>query len=207
MPNSPESPPDEPVILFRGAFVGLGPLDRRHLPLYVRWMNDPEVTHGLGYVRPYTREAGEQWYERAAAGADGILFTIYELSSPTPIGSVGLHDLDQRNGRATFGISIGDKRFWNRGYGTEATRLMLDYAFNVQGLHNVMLSVYSFNARAQRAYEKAGFRLIGRRRGAMFLAGRRHDEIFMDAISEEFESPVLHDLLTAEQARPEHGDG
>lgn len=203
MPPQPMDPAaDGAVIMFRGELVGLGPLDRRHLPLYVRWMNDPEVARGLGHVRPHTREAEEQWYERAATGTNSIHFTIYELESLAPIGTCGLLDIDQRNGRATFGINVGDKRCWNRGYGTEATRLTLDYAFSVLGLHNVMLAVYGFNARARRAYEKAGFRLIGRRRGAIFLAGRRHDELLMDAVPEEFESPVLAALLGAEQERP-----
>jgi RimJ/RimL family protein N-acetyltransferase len=196
--SSPESP-DEPVLLVRGSLVGLGPLDRRLIPLALRWMNDPEVTRGLGRAGPYTLEMEEQWYERAASGDAGVCFAIYELATGRPIGSTDLHNIDMRRGVATFGISIGDKSCWNRGYGTEATRLILDYAFNIMGLRNVMLSVYSFNARAQRAYEKAGFRVIGRRRGTIPLAGRRFDEILMDAVPEDFESPVLKSILLGDE--------
>ncbi len=193
---------DSPVVMIRGTLVGLGPLDRRHIPLYLRWMNDPEVTRGLGHSGPFTREMEEHWFERASTSTDGVLFTIYEMESLRPIGTVGLDDINRHQLAATFGISIGEKSCWNRGYGTEATRLMLDYAFNLLGLQNVMLAVYSFNPRAQRAYEKAGFRVIGRRRRLIPLAGERYDEILMDAIPEEFESPVLKTLLTAEQQRP-----
>jgi RimJ/RimL family protein N-acetyltransferase len=192
---------ESPIIMLRGTLVGLGPLDRRHIPLYLRWMNDPEVTRGLGQSGPFTREMEEAWFERASNSTNGVAFTIYELESLQPIGTAGLHDINRRQASATFGISIGEKSRWNRGYGTEATRLTLDYAFNMLHLQNVMLAVYSFNPRAQRAYEKAGFRVIGRRRQLIPLAGRRYDEILMDAIPEDFESPVLKALLTAEQGR------
>jgi RimJ/RimL family protein N-acetyltransferase len=192
---------ESPVLMLRGSLVGLGPLDRRHIPLYLRWMNDPEVTRGLGRGGPYTREMEEDWFERASTGKAGVQFTIYELEALRPIGTVGLDAIDHYRASATFGISIGEKSCWNRGYGTEATRLTLDYAFTMLNLQNVTLSVYSFNPRAQRAYEKAGFRVIGRQRRAIPLAGERYDVILMDAIPEEFESPVLKAVLTPEQGR------
>ena len=196
-----ETDAESPIVMIRGKLVGLGPLDRRHIPLYLRWMNDPEVTRGLGNAGPFTQEMEEGWFERASTSKNGVHFTIFELEALRPIGTVGLADIDHRHATATFGISIGEKGCWNRGYGTEVTRLTLDYAFNLLNLQNVMLSVYSFNPRAQRAYEKAGFRVIGRHRRVIPLAGERYDEILMDAIPEDFESPVLKALLTAEQRR------
>ena len=88
-----------------------------------------------------------------------------------------------------------------RGYGTEATRLMLDYAFTVLGLYNVMLRVYAYNPAALSAYEKAGFREFGRRRQCRVFAGQRWDEIFMDCLASEFSSPVLARVLAAEGPR------
>ena len=76
----------------------------------------------------------------------------------------------------------------NRGYGTEAVELLLGYGFNVLNLNNIMLTVFAFNKRALRCYEKAGFRVIGKRRKARFYAGRYHDEIFMDILAQEFKS-------------------
>jgi RimJ/RimL family protein N-acetyltransferase len=63
---------------------------------------------------------------------------------------------------------------------------MLDYAFNVLGLHSVRLAVFSFNERAQRAYERAGFRVIGRWREAKRLGGRAYDVVYMDCLAREF---------------------
>jgi diamine N-acetyltransferase len=79
--------------------------------------------------------------------------------------------------------------------GIDATRLSLDWAFHILGLRNVMLETNDFNEAALRAYERAGFRLIGRRRDAVRALGRRWDSLLMDATAEEFESPRLAQLL------------
>ena len=72
---------------------------------------------------------------------------------------------------------------------------MLDYSFTALGLHNIMLTVYSFNERGIRAYTRAGYREVGRRREAFRLGGRTFDVIYMDCLATEFQSPVLHTLL------------
>jgi RimJ/RimL family protein N-acetyltransferase len=97
--------------------------------------------------------------------------------------------IDWRMRRATFGIALGERR--GTGLGTEATRLTLDWAFNMLGLHNVMLTVLPTNTAAIRVYEKAGFKRIGLRRDALSVQGGRGDEVLMDAVAGEFESPVL----------------
>ena len=79
---------------------------------------------------------------------------------------------------------------WGKGYGTEATRLVLDYAFSGLGLHNVMLNVFASNERAIRAYTRAGFREIGRRRQAHRIAGDPEDIVLMDCLATEFEGPI-----------------
>jgi RimJ/RimL family protein N-acetyltransferase len=91
---------------------------------------------------------------------------------------------------------IGEKECWGKGYGTETTTLMLDYGFTLLGLHNICLSVFSFNERGIRAYTRAGFREIGRRREAICLAGRAHDIVFMDCLASEFQSPALARVIS-----------
>lgn len=193
---------NDPVLMLKGARVGLGPVTDEHLPLLLRWFNDPEVTRGLGNYGPFTLQDEQAWYETTRRNDHRVPFAIYELATGKPIGNCDLHNIDRANQRAEFGIAIGDKAFWNKGYGTEATQLLLDYAFNIMNLHNVMLIVYAFNARAQRAYEKAGFRFIGKRRAARLHCGKRYDEIYMDAVADEFASPFLVDLFERQQERP-----
>jgi RimJ/RimL family protein N-acetyltransferase len=188
---------ERPVLNVKGELVALGPLRRDLLPLYQRWINDFEVARALGIFLPLTVEKETEWYESEAKSEKSALFTIYELSTLRPIGTTALINLDHRNRRAEFGIAIGEADCRNKGYGTETTRLVLDYAFTVVGLHNVMLRVFEFNHGAMRAYEKAGFKEIGRHRQSYFAGGRMWDEIWMDCLSTEFESPVLGRLFKA----------
>jgi RimJ/RimL family protein N-acetyltransferase len=102
---------------------------------------------------------------------------------------------------AEYGIVIGEQDCQGKGYGTEVTRLMLDYAFTVLGLHNILLTVVEYNLAGIHAYEKAGFRLIGRRRQAKWMNRKLWDVIYMDCLSTEFESPVLGRLFVPDEPR------
>jgi diamine N-acetyltransferase len=155
-------------------------------------VNDFEVlrTLSIGGMRPLTAEGEAAWYDRVTANDTEVTFTLYERETLRPIGSLGLHQIDHYNRTALFGILIGEKDCWGKGYGTEATRLVLDYAFSGLGLHNVMLNVFAYNERGTRAYARAGFREIGRRREAHRLGGVAHDIVLMDCLSTEFERPA-----------------
>jgi len=102
---------------------------------------------------------------------------------------------------AVFGILIGEPEMRGKGYGTEATRLMLDYAFTVLSLHSVSLTTDQHNLAGQHAYRKAGFTECGRQRQNRLKGGIYHDTIHMDCLASEFTSPVLADLLAPEKAR------
>ncbi len=101
------------------------------------------------------------------------------------IGTVSLMRIDQRHRIAELGIAIGEKSAWSQGYGSEAVRLMTDYALTFQGLHTMYLWLHGFNQRAQRAYLKAGYREAGRMRSATELNGERYDRILMDCTRED----------------------
>ena len=183
-----------PILNIRGQRVGLGPLRREHLPLYVRWLNDLNTSRYLGIPpRPMTLEQEEAWHERASVDDSRYPFAIYELASGRPIGNCGLHSVDWPNRRTTIGILIGEAEARGQGYGTEAMQLLVDYAFTALGLHSLMLWVFEFNAPARRCYEKVGFRESGRRRASHWHNGRFWDEIMMDILADEFTSPVLRE--------------
>jgi RimJ/RimL family protein N-acetyltransferase len=90
---------------------------------------------------------------------------------------------------------IGDKNYWNQGYGQEATRLLLDYGFNLLNLNSIMLGVFSFNQRAIKAYRRVGFREIGLRRQARIINGQKYDVLEMDILAEEFTPLYIHKFL------------
>jgi RimJ/RimL family protein N-acetyltransferase len=122
------------------------------------------------------------------------------------VGTAGLHQIDHHNRSAAFGIVVGEPEYRGQGLGTETVRLVLDYAFCALGLHNVMLSVYEFNQAGWRAYEKAGFQELGRRRECRFMGGKMWDEIFMDRLSTGFESPVLGKTFSVDSDTGEAGN-
>ena len=126
---------------------------------------------------------------RPPAPATEIHFTIYDLDDLAPVGTALLVRVNQHDGTAEFGLTIGERR--NQGLGSEATKLVLDWAFTVMGLHNILLVTFSWNLPAIRAYSKAGFREIGRRRGAVLTLGQRYDQVLMDAVADEFSDSVL----------------
>jgi len=181
--------PSGRVLNIVGKLVALGPFVRDDLALYHRWINDFDVTrYYLDTPRPQTLEERAAWYERMSAGdLQNIDFLIYELATMRPIGRVGLDDISYQHRRASFGILIGEKDCWGKGYGTEATRLTLDYGFRLLGLHNIMLSVSSANAAAIRAYTRAGFQVIGARRECRHEGDSVLDNIFMDCLATEFD--------------------
>jgi len=102
------------------------------------------------------------------------------------LGNCGLFAHNTVDQRAELGIFIGDKENHGKGYGAEALRLLLDYSFNVININSVILGVYEFNTKAQRCYEKVGFKVIGRRRKAIYKNGGFCDLFLMDILKDEF---------------------
>jgi RimJ/RimL family protein N-acetyltransferase len=191
---------ERPILNIEGERVALGPLRRDLLPVYQRWINDLGTMRTLGVPPfPMTSEKEQEWYDRQSKTEDDVPFTIYERETLRPIGNTGLHGVDYRNRSAIFGILIGEPECRGKGYGTEATRLMLDYAFAALGLHNVMLTVFEFNPAGIKAYQKAGFKEIGRRRESRMMGGKLWDEVHMDCLRSEFESPVLRRIYAPDE--------
>jgi len=198
---------ETPIYNVEGELVALGPLRRDLIPTYLRWINDFDTLRTVGAVAPgpMTMEQETPWFERVATGRD-VVFLLYERATRRPIGTCRLGEIDHRNGTAGFGIMIGEPECRGKGYGTEATRLVLDYAFTALGLHNVMLTVAEFNLAGRRTYEKVGFREIGRRRQDRRMGGRRWDTVYMDCLASEFTSPVLGRVFSPDEPPDEPRD-
>jgi diamine N-acetyltransferase len=180
--------------LIEGERAALGTLRRDLAQTYADWMNRVEVGHGLANMSLLDLEAEQAWLAEASKANAGrapaqLNFTVYDRRDGEAIGTSTLFAIDHHHLRAKFGILLGERR--GQGLGTEATRLTLDWAFHVLDLRNVLLEVMDWNAAGIRAYEKAGFRVVGRRRDALLSGGRRIDEVIMDAVPGDFPGSVL----------------
>ena len=156
-------------------------------PAVRRWYTDPELARLTRYqTRPMSDAEIDLFFRSRLLATDALAYVILELPAERLIGFTTFSALDPDNGSVMFHITIGERDAWGRGLGTETTRLMLAHAFERLGLHRVGLTVFSFNERAIRAYEKAGFRVEGRLRETVMRDGRFWDELVMAVLRDEW---------------------
>jgi len=175
--------------VLEAATVHLRPVEERDLPLCVRWSNDPDVRHWLHRSeRPLsTLELEREWHEQRLRNPSWAEWCI-ETADGRPIGVVRLRGIDEAQGRAEMGVYIGETDSWSRGYGTDAIRRVLRYAFGELGLRRVWLITDADNARGIRCYQKCGFVQEGFLRGHRLRYGRPLDMLAMGVLREEWEA-------------------
>jgi RimJ/RimL family protein N-acetyltransferase len=130
---------------------------------------------GSHHFDEFTLEGWENWYATRAEHDDRLDLSIIERASAEWAGEVVLNELDVPNESCAFRIALQGPRFYGRGLGSEATRLVTGYAFNVVGVHRIELEVFDFNPRARHVYEKVGFVHEGTKRDALRWDGEWTD--------------------------------
>ena len=172
-----------------GDRIRLRHVEREDLPQFVEWLNDPEVYQGLSMHTPLSMAEEENWFENILKGPIDerpLVIEAMEDDEWRMIGNSGFHNLDWRSRNAELGIFIGDKTYWDQGYGTEVVKLLLRHGFSTLNLHRIYLRVFEDNPRAIRSYEKAGFVHEGRLRQGEFHDGQFHDVLFMSVLRPEW---------------------
>jgi RimJ/RimL family protein N-acetyltransferase len=177
--------------LFKGKLVRLSAEDPETIAdHFSRWSRDSEYTRLLdsGATRQFSVKATKEWIEKELEKdpADMFTFMIRTLEDDCLIGDIGLEEFHWMHGDAYVGIGLGDRDYWGKGYGTDAMKVILRYAFNELNLHRVSLSVFEYNPRAIRSYEKVGFIHEGRVRQYLHKEGRRWDLFFMGITKDEW---------------------
>ena len=162
----------------------LSPIDILDAEKYTEWLNDMEL---LVNIQLYNGVISLEHEKGSLAGlSNDHNYAIIDTAKDELIGNCGFLDIDHLNQAAEAGIFIGNKNYWNKGYGTEALSLLIDYGFKALNLHNIMLRVYEFNEKAIRCYQKVGFKYIGKRREALHRNLQKHNIIFMDILQNDF---------------------
>jgi RimJ/RimL family protein N-acetyltransferase len=172
--------------MLRGEKVTLRPVERPDLKTLHEFRNDLEV-HVLAdddpwLPRPY--EAFEKFFEKRLEPTEPEAWFAIEVDGRL-IGDCGLWDFDVTGRHANLGISIGERDFWGKGYGRDAVRLLVDYAFRHHNLVKVCLTTTADNERAIRAYEAAGFEREGLLRRQVWSDGRYQDIIAMGVLRDD----------------------
>lgn len=176
---------------FREVLTGRLVTLRRHVPQNVaafrRWYADPEIARLARYQQtPMRPEEIERFFAARVVGPDALAMAVHERATGRLIGTCAFSQLDGENGSALYHITIGESDSWGRGYGTEATQLMIDHAFGTLGLHRIALFVFEFNERAIRAYKRCGFVVEGRSRESIWRDGRWWDELAMSILESDW---------------------
>lgn len=179
--------------LFRGELVRLATGDPQMIAEAIsRWQRDSEYWRLLASEAAYTYSvrAVKEWIEKDLEQDPPpfSMFLIRTLEDDRLIGDIGLDSVRNGHGDTFVGIGIGEREYWGKGYGTDAMRIMLRYAFTEMNLHRVSLDVFEYNPRAIHSYEKVGFKHEGCARGVLHRAGRRWDLIFMGILRAEWEA-------------------
>jgi len=162
----------------------LSPIDVNDFEKFAEWLNDLEVTQNLSIYPVMINLKNEKEILEKLSNEHN--YSIIDISTNELIGNCGFIDIDHINQTGEIGIFIGNKNYWNKGYGTEAMSLLIDFGFKALNLHNIMLKVYDYNKNAIKCYEKTGFREIGIRREAIHVNLKKHNIVYMDILANEF---------------------
>lgn len=171
--------------VIQGNVIDLRFMNEEDTDRIVKWRNTEFVRRNFIYRGFFTRQGHENWIRTMVDTGKVIQFMILRKTDGRPVGSVYLRDIDRTHGKAEYGIFIGEEEALGKGYGTEAAKMMIAYAFHEEGLHKLMLRVLAENVRAQRSYEKAGFVKEAYLKDEVFLDGRYQDVIYMAVINDE----------------------
>lgn len=171
--------------MLQGNLVRLRAPERGDLPTFVRWFNDPETTQFLLRGPPMSLEGEEQWYVDLEKRDDSV-FCIETLEGKL-IGNIGIMHINWTDRSAEIGVMIGEKDHWGRGFGTDAITLLLRYMFEELSIERVSLYCDEKNIRAQRSYQKCGFRQEGKFRHHRFRNGDYIDDVIMSILREEWD--------------------
>jgi RimJ/RimL family protein N-acetyltransferase len=180
-------PLETPAGFLVGQKVMLRGLRREDMPLYRAWLENTQVTHLMesGW-RPLNDAEVENLYRASTEPNDTVVFVMVDRATDRPIGTCGLYLIQWICRRAEFRIIIGEPTAWNKGFGSEAARLVVACGFERLNLETIYLGVNTENLMAIRSYERAGFVREGVRRKLIFRNGRYYDALMMSILREEY---------------------
>ena len=176
-----------------GECVYLRPLEASDLPTIQKWANDPEIRALTGEVKPMSSAEAKAFYDRVQSDEHRVWFIVALKENDRAIGEAGLLRLFPAWRTTDLSIILGERDAWGKGYGTEAIRLLLDYAFGYLNFHRVAVGVVGFNEKALRFYEKVGFRREGIQRDGYYFGHKYYDFVMMSILEDEYRTLCVED--------------
>ena len=179
-----ENHKQKPIFL-SGKKVNLRPFSKTDIPLITKWINDPEVREFIAQTFPKTEKDEEDWFNKLGSDQKNVVLGI-ETKNSILIGIMGIHRINWIDRTAITGAVIGEKEYWNKGYGTDAKMILLEYAFNTLNLRRISSSVIAYNKRSLHYSLHCGYKIEGKKRKHIFKKGKFRDLIELGLFREEW---------------------
>lgn len=168
-----------------GGKVILRPLEKQDLTRSLQWLTNPLVNKYLSQnFKDLTGEQEEKWFDYIQDSQKDMVFAIIDRAAGLHIGNCALHKIDKIKDSCELGIVIGEKEYWDKGYGTDSVKVLVDFALMDLGLFRIRLNVYTYNHRAINTYSKCGFKLIRVLKRNHLYDGRYWDTLIMEYVEE-----------------------
>ncbi len=176
------------IVFLEGDRIMLRPLCERDINRkYLSWINDKEITKYMATgTFPTTFKELRSFYDKIAKSKTDVMFVILDKKHNLHIGNIKLGNINWVHRFADLGIMIGEKKYWGKGYGQEACRLGLGYAFDKLNLNKIILGVYASHKPAIKTYQKVGFKIEGRIKKLLNFEGNYVDKLIMGVSRSEF---------------------
>jgi len=180
-----EGPLPKPNIL--GILINLRPIVKADASAMLKAIDaDVEGRRLTGTKGTFTFEGTEKYCARLFEATDRVDYAITLKDDPAYIGEVVLNNIQIEERNANLRVALAGQQYFNKGYGSEALKLILKHGFETLGLHKIHLDVYAFNSRAQHVYEKIGFVKEGVLRDDLIWEGKYHNSILMSMLENEW---------------------
>jgi len=179
-PDSRE--PSRRRFMIAGEHIILRAFERDDAERCYRWMNDPNIVCTLKSRYPIAFQNEIEWLEgamRATVSNSERHFAIERKDDRTHIGNASIHDIEWVSRTAAFGLFIGEPSAWNRGFGSDAIRTLVRFAFDEMNLRKLRINVFDYNDRAKHVLETHGFVQEGRLRQEFYREGTYHDIVIL----------------------------
>lgn len=175
------------VIFLKGRKTILRPMNKQtDIEKCLRWINDPEIRHFVKNIFPMTYADEEYWFDNMGRKKPNDISFAIETLDGTYIGNMGIHNINWKNGTFVTGAIIGEKEYWNKGYGTDAKMLLLDYAFNTLNLRKGVSTVIAYNKRSLNYSLHCGYKIEGVQKKQMFREGKYHDLLWLGLFKKDW---------------------
>lgn len=176
---------EKPILT--GETIFLRPLGLDDAPAIFASLSDEESMRLTGTQQTFTLEQVQAFYAKVPEADDRVDYAIVLKDDPeTMVGEVVLNDIDWDNKSANFRIALSSQKYFGKGYGSQATKLIIKHGFKVLDLHRIELEVFDFNPRAIHVYKKAGFVQEGIKRDVLLWEGKYQSAIVMSMLKSEY---------------------